>query len=308
MTKVENSFIGFIIGDALGVPLEFEPRENLIKNPVLDMMSYGRHNVKGGTWSANTSLMLATMESVINKKELDYSNMMKNYVSFFKSRKYLACERPFGLNQNVKKILREYQKNKKINDINKQSTENSSLKRCLPIAFYVYYHHYSDNDIYSCIKEFSSLTDTNEIVILGCYLYVQYLNFLFQGKNKLEAYQSLQEINLSYFKEETSMYYERILKDNIANLALKEISTSDYIVDTLESSLWIILNTDSFSEALVGAINLGGDTASIGSITGSIAGYIYASDEVPERWLDKIKHFNYLEQIIEEYEKILKTQ
>ena len=116
MTKVENSFIGFIIGDALGVPLEFEPRENLIKNPVLDMMSYGRHNVKGGTWSANTSLMLATMESVINKKALDYSNMMKNYVSFFKSRKYLACERPFGLNQNVKKILREYQKNKKISN------------------------------------------------------------------------------------------------------------------------------------------------------------------------------------------------
>lgn len=307
MTKIENSFIGFIIGDALGVPLEFEPRENLIKNPVLDMLSYGRHNVKGGTWSANTSLTLATMDSIINKKELNYANMMKNYISYFKSHKYLACERPFGLNSNVKKVFREYQKLNKSNDVDKNSTENSSLKRILPIAFYVYYNHYTDEQIYSCVKEFSSLTNTNEIVILGCYLYVRYLIFLLQGQNKDEAYHTLQKLDLTFFTEEAISFYERILTMDVAKLSLKEISTSDYIVDTLESSLWLILNTDSFSEALVGAINLGGDTASIGAITGSIAGYIYEADEVPARWLDKLKLFNYLEQIIEEYEKILKS-
>ena len=35
---------GVAVGDALGVPVEFELREDLLENPVMDMRSYGLHH------------------------------------------------------------------------------------------------------------------------------------------------------------------------------------------------------------------------------------------------------------------------
>lgn len=306
MSQIENSLIGFIIGDALGIPLEFEPRENLIKNPVLEMTSYGTHNVKAGSWSSNTSLTLATMESIVKKKGIDYHDLMKNYLSYYKNHKYLSCERSFGLSRSLKNSLKEYQKNKKLfNYINNQNTENSSLKRCLPIAFYTFYKKYTNDQIYLLIKDFSSLTHPNETVILGCYIYTKYIHFLLEDITKKEAYLKLKKLDLHYFSKETINLYHNIITNNISDTNLKDISTSDYIVDTMETSLWIILNTDTFSQALVGAINLGGDTASIGAITGSIAGLIYNEDEIPNRWKEKLLKVNYIEKIIEDYDIFL---
>ena len=43
------SIVGFAVGDALGVPVEFASREELSKNPVKDMRGKGTHNQKAGT-------------------------------------------------------------------------------------------------------------------------------------------------------------------------------------------------------------------------------------------------------------------
>jgi len=42
--KINNTFLGLAIGDALGVPVEFESREYLKENPVSDMIGYGTYN------------------------------------------------------------------------------------------------------------------------------------------------------------------------------------------------------------------------------------------------------------------------
>ena len=66
--------------------------------------------------------------------------------------------------------------------------------------------------------------------------------------------------------------------------------------------LYVILNTDSFDQALIGAINLGEDTDTIGAITGSIAGILYGYDSIPEKWLKKLKNKEYLNEIIWRFE------
>lgn len=53
---------GLVIGDALGVPVEFASRDELKENPVTDMIGYGTHNQPAGTWSDDSSMAVATME------------------------------------------------------------------------------------------------------------------------------------------------------------------------------------------------------------------------------------------------------
>ena len=72
--KIKNSILGFVIGDAIGVPLEFSSRETRRQRPILDMVGYGRYNLPAGVWSDDTSMTLATMASIIEKDNIDYNS------------------------------------------------------------------------------------------------------------------------------------------------------------------------------------------------------------------------------------------
>jgi ADP-ribosyl-[dinitrogen reductase] hydrolase len=50
----KDVLFGVAVGDALGVPVEFESRETIARNPVTDMRGYGTYNLKPGTWSDET--------------------------------------------------------------------------------------------------------------------------------------------------------------------------------------------------------------------------------------------------------------
>lgn len=68
MKKVYNGIIGLAIGDAIGVPAEFKSRQEIAENPVVTMGGYGTHNQPIGIWSDDTSLTLALMDSITEKK------------------------------------------------------------------------------------------------------------------------------------------------------------------------------------------------------------------------------------------------
>ena len=64
--NVKDGIVGLVVGDALGVPVEFKSGEYLKENPVVDMMGHGTYNQPKGTWSDDSSMTLATMTSIIN--------------------------------------------------------------------------------------------------------------------------------------------------------------------------------------------------------------------------------------------------
>ena len=63
MSKLYDAILGLAIGDALGVPYEFEQRGSFICS---NMVGYGTHNQPEGTWSDDTSMTLATLDSLKN--------------------------------------------------------------------------------------------------------------------------------------------------------------------------------------------------------------------------------------------------
>ena len=75
--------MGLVIGDALGVPVEFVSRDELKENPVTDMIGYGTHNQPAGTWSDDSSMAVATMEWLgeIETQQPDYKRLMDKFLS-----------------------------------------------------------------------------------------------------------------------------------------------------------------------------------------------------------------------------------
>ena len=56
--------MGVVIGDALGCPVQFESRETVAKHPVTGMRGYGTFNLPPSSWTDDSSLTLALLESM----------------------------------------------------------------------------------------------------------------------------------------------------------------------------------------------------------------------------------------------------
>ena len=96
--------------------------------------------------------------------------------------------------------------------------------------------------------------------------------------------------------------YDKLF-DDIYKRNLDEISSSGYIVSTLEAVFYVILNNNTYKDAILEAINLGEDTDTIGAITGSIISIL--SNDIPENWLRELKKRQLVDEISKEFEKCL---
>lgn len=308
--KIKSAIYGFVIGDAMGVPIEFEDREKLMKSPVTNMLGYGSYDVPKGVWSDDTSMTLATMDSIIvNKNKLNYNDIANKFCEWINNAKYTATNEVFDIGTTTKYSLMRYWNNKidatKCGGNAISENGNGSLMRMLPIAFYCFYNKTEDNDIINIVRNTSSITHAHEISIIGCYMYVKYIIFILSNNNKTESYKLLQKIDYSIFNKDNINLYERIIKYDISKYSLDTIKSTGFVVDTLESALWVILNTESFNEAIIGSVNLGGDTDTIAAITGSIAGILYGYDSINEKWIKDIKNKELLSKYIYEFTNTL---
>ena len=310
--NILDGILGFVIADALGVPIEFKSREELSINPLKEMIGYGSHKVPEGTWSDDTSMMLATMDSIVNTNKIDYSDMMKRFCEWYVNSQYTATGVMFDIGISTRKALHKFDSGYNALDCGGKGefdNGNGSLMRILPISFYSLYNNLNEEQEIQLLNNCSSLTHGHEISKLGCKIYTDYIKSLLKGKNKKEAFYEImnKDYSKNYSKDSINKY-KRLFSEGFETLNISQIKSSGYVVDTLEASIWCVLNTDSYEEAVVKAINLGEDTDTVGAITGSIAGLIYGNEKIPERWSAKLKNKEYLMRLIEDYSKHLSSQ
>lgn len=303
--NVENGILGFAVGDALGVPIEFTARRK--ENKLREMVGYGSHKVPEGTWSDDTSMTIATMDSITEKGEIDYSDIMDKFLSWYNHASYTATDRLFDIGITTRNALAAYNMGKNpllCGENHIRSNGNGSLMRILPVIYYCYYKEMDREEMRIKIDETSSLTHAHPISLLGCQIYADYIIDLLNGKSKEEAYLNLSSNNYqNHYPKEAIDAYQRIFSKTLPNLEEDSIKSSGYIVSTLEASIWSTLKNNDYESAVVTAVNLGEDTDTVGAITGSINGILYGKENIPERWLSKLKKKDYLESLSQEFSK-----
>lgn len=294
-----NSFFGFVVGDALGVPVEFKVRSELKRVPLKEMEGYGSHKVPLGTWSDDTSMNLAEMDSIKEKNAIDYDDIMSKFASWIMDEQYTATGEVFDIGFTTNKAIHKYLEGNEPTEcggILVSENGNGSLMRILPFVIYSYENKLSDDEEVKLINEASSLTHAHEISRLGCKIYSDFIKEIFSKKTPSEAMEHLASKDYSkYYSSDALESYSRVLDGSIVNLEEDKISSSGFVVSTLEASLWSFYNSNNYEEAVLKAINLGDDTDTVGAITGSLAGAYYG--DIPNRWLDKIKNKELAEEI-----------
>ena len=303
MKNLKASLYGYVVGDAVGFPLKDKKRKDLLKKPVNEMLSLdGYHDI--GYWSINSSFVIATLDSIVeNEKRINYSDIMRKYIECTHTNKYLSGNKVSKeVDEVITNALNEFKEDKSPTECGSKKYEdnnNKSLSRMLPIVLYCYYRNVEDDDIYNLVKKYSSLTHSHQLSVMACFIYTKFMLAIIKGKDKITAYNIIKCIDYEkYFRKETISEFTRIINNSLYELKIDEIQSTSNVVDTLETVFWVILNTNNYQQAIVGAINLGGDSNTIGGLVGSIAGILYGVDSIPSKWIDSLKKKDLINNIV----------
>lgn len=313
MTNIYKSgMYGLIVGDALGVPVEFKSRKEIAINPVTNMRGHGTHNQPAGTWSDDSSMALATLDSIKKEDGINTDSIMENFAKWCLRGEYTPFNDVFDIGIATRNAIISYGQGMeplKCGGAGEYDNGNGSLMRILPACIYLWDRAKKkcttdDEGIY-LVHNASALTHAHIRSQMACGIYYFMVKAILNesgilidrmqvGINKAWAYYRR---DLRNNKELAN--YDRIMDLNVLKDADEStIKSSGYVVDTLEASIWCLLNTDSYSEAVLKAVNLGDDTDTIGAVTGGLAGLYYGYDAIPAEWIEELKGKDKLKDII----------
>ncbi|MEN0050218.1 MAG: ADP-ribosylglycohydrolase family protein [Bacteroidota bacterium] len=311
---VKDAILGLVVGDALGVPVEFESREMLAKNPVQTMREYGTYHQPKGTWSDDSSLTFCLMEALL--KGYDLVAIAKEFIAWKTQAKWTPHGRVFDIGMTTShaiNILIKILEEKDYNALNylhfeadEYSNGNGSLMRILPLYFYLKDQGLEAN--FDKIWAVSALTHGHIRAALCCLYYLILLDELIAKKDEHQAYANTQIRFNNFLKERQinpseQQLLQRLREDNIADVEEANIKSDGYVLHSLEAVVWCLMRYNSYSETVLAAVNLGGDTDTTAAIVGGLAGALYGLEEIPKEWLKVIVRLEDVEELCGRFER-----
>ncbi len=289
--KVLDGLFGLCIGDALGLPVQFLSREVVKRNPVTNMIGYGQFNLPPGSWSDDSSLTFCLSESLCNG--YDIKDIADKFIKWLYEGYWTPFGQSFDKGQstiNAIERLKSEVDPLSSGDNGEYNNGNGSLMRILPLAYYL--EDFEINKRFEIVHQISSITHAHPRSQVACGIYIQMCINLLKGSNPRISYVEMKRKIFEYYRMEPFKselkYFSRILTEDISRYKEQAIRSSGYVIDTLEASLWCLINNDSYTDTVLKAVNLGEDTDTTGSVVGGLAGIVYGLDNIPKKWIDQI--------------------
>lgn len=288
---IRAGILGLVVGDALGVPYESARRSHMEAFPAEGMVGFGSHYQPRGTWSDDSSMVLATMASFAERGCIDPEDIMYMFCRWLYQGHFTAHGRVFDCGNTVSEALDNFwfygMEPAKCGKTGTYANGNGALMRILPLAFL-------GQQGMERAAEVSALTHNHPCSIACCRTYLKTAQAILAGDREgwkqdyreLAPYEGLFE-------------HLKVLEDD--RTAFQSLRSSGFVVDTLTCAYYCLTHTDSYRDCLLMAVNLGGDTDTLGAVVGGLAGLLYGvggEKGIPEAWLNDMAWRDYLEEAV----------
>jgi len=263
-----GSYLGLAIGDALGATVEFMTAAEIaaVYGVHRDLTGGGWLHLKPGRVTDDTEMAMALGEAILASPDgWDLRTVADAFVAWMQSR-------PPDIGHTCRRGIRRYQQTGiLVSSPSDDESGNGAAMRNLPVvlstlwnpaaarerslaqARITHHHPYSDAAVLA-------LGDITRTWILGAELAAG--------------------IRLAHALVEAHPVFKFRPWPGRA---------SGYVVDTVQTVLDAVINTDTFEDCLVHAVNRGGDADTIGALAGQLAGALYGASAIPNRWLRRLE-------------------
>ena len=279
-----GAFLGLAVGDALGTTLEFQDRDS--QPPHTEMLGGGVFDLAPGQWTDDTSMALALADSLVAHPTLDATDLMQRFVAWGERGDYSCTGTCFDIGITTRQALQRFTVtgNPFAGSDASDTAGNGSIMRLAPVALVAL----SDAALAERLAvDQSRVTHAAPACLDACRFMVEVLRELIAGgeapfrPREPGAFPSIKDLVRGAYTGKTR----------------KEIRSTGYVVDTLEAALWAVQRTTNFEDALVLAVNLGGDADTVGAVAGQLAGARYGLSGIPRRWLAPLAWRDRLEAV-----------
>lgn len=255
-TTLRDCIYGLAVGDALGVPYEFRPRGTF---ECTDMIGYGTHGQPAGTWSDDTSMTLATCDSIRELGHIDTADMRDKFVGWIARGEY-TIDGVFDYGGTTARALHTGK-----GGSGERDNGNGSLMHIAPLAF----TDATDEEV----SKVSAITHAHRTSTDACIIFVALMRSVMNGAFPSWVLQ---------------------LKD----VPEQEIRSGGFVRDTLKAATWCFVNTNSYEDCVLSAVNLGDDTDTTAAVAGALAGTAYGIDAIPQEWIDSLQGKDLIESCL----------
>lgn len=281
INRLKGIAIGAVAGDALGMPLEFQP-----PRPIFNLETEMRNGaLPAGSFTDDTEMALALAESLLHANPLDARDLAARFVGWYQLG-------PSDIGVHTTKVLRLIangktwqQATKKVQELEPENASNGSLMRCWPVAV----ARWNNPALMAAeAKLQSEVTHLHADCVNACVLFSLILHKLIHRDASTPANAAIRHaVSASVDQVELGDEMKKLVA--LAPVrSREELPNTGWVQHTLESALWAVMTTQSFEEALVQAVNLGHDADTTGTVAGAIAGALYGIDAIPLRWKEVI--------------------
>lgn len=313
-----TGIMGLVVGDALGLPVQFSTREEMKTKPVTDMEGYGVFLVPEGSWSDDSSLAMATLCSLLEKEGVDYEDMMGRFADWQFKGDYTPFGYAYDQGRTCLEAIYSYAKGADVEhcgQTGERSNGNGSLMRILPVCLYAYGQEKTGtitvSEALEIVHKVSALTHAHLRSKMACGIYYFLVKAVLDGRGSLQErlQKGMDEARVYYEKDITNLvelaYYGKLFNMESLRLTTEEqINSSGYVVDSLEAAVWGLLTTDTYKDALLKVVNLGEDTDTIAAIAGGLGALYYGYEGIPAEWIEVVQRREWIEEVCKGMEKI----
>lgn len=306
-----TGIMGLVVGDALGLPVQFSTREEMKAKPVTDMEGYGAFLVPEGSWSDDSSLAMATLCSLLEKEGVDYEDMMGRFADWQFKGDYTPFGYAYDQGRTCLEAIYSYAKGADVEhcgQTGERSNGNGSLMRILPVCLYAYGQEKTGtitvSEALEIVHKVSALTHAHLRSKMACGIYYFLVKAVLDGRGSLQErlQKGMDEARVYYEKDITNLvelaYYGKLFNMESLRLTTEEqINSSGYVVDSLEAAVWGLLTTDTYKDALLKVVNLGEDTDTIAAIAGGLGALYYGYEGIPAEWIEVVQRREWIEEV-----------
>ncbi len=280
-----GALLGLAVGDAFGTTLEFTDRDEQPHHT--EITGGGPFELEAGCFTDDTSMALCLADSLLAKGNLDPHDLMQRFVSWWREGENSPVGRCFDIGTTTYAALAQFERTGDpiSGDPSPNAAGNGSLMRLSPIALF-----FKDDETQAraAARRQSETTHAATECLDACDWFSSLLVRAINGTSFEDLFR------------ETPAYGAKV--SAVANGSWRqksrsEISSSGYVIDTLEAAVWAVSQASSFEEALILAVNLGDDADTVGAVTGQLAGAIWGRAGIPDRWLHSLAWRPKIEQI-----------
>ena len=299
LDKVRATVLGHAVADALGVPVEFTPREEREKDPVMEMRGFGTYPVPAGAWSDDTSMALCALDS-FGAEGWSPDGVMRRFSLWYTRGEYTPTGRMFDVGGTCMAAIEQYLRGAPAELCGQKgegTVGNGALMRLYPFVLWAWQKGGAWEEWEEKIDRATALTHAHPRALLAGRIYARVLLALLRESTLEAARGALKAAERDYAEEGEIGHFERIFSSDFAALEREKIRSSGYAVHTLEASLWCLFTTETYREAVMRAVNLGEDTDTVGAVTGSLAGALYGMEAIPREWLSALLGREYIEDL-----------